>query len=411
MKLVVFLMTGLLAFSVSATAKEKGSSAHGGGAFVCVDKSHGQYLWAKSQDLIEAQSRGLSLLFSRDDEKSLNPDQLDQKERELASQALSRLAQINPTFYNLVQQALEQKVLAKRIIRKSKLLSTANIDDQRRYLDLERCEPGVPAFVFAAIYVDGQKPQRVEQTGFLNDAIRFLHLGARTDLYQGLTYNKTVWDLFHSLDRAALDVHEAVYWVMRNIFHASNSDLTRKIVSLVFSNATDEQIRDSLPSALMDFEESQAFLATESDKLNDEYETKVLAELKKEYTQATKPTLKDFVPAPVAENEAHWRCVGYWARTTRSMKSPSHFNISFVEGLNMLYENDRRYGIYHTKKDKKRPDEVVFVGIPGYDTSLHYQFGTRFKVSKDGNLVFRITEGYKKPKDWTYGKCFAVKQN
>lgn len=207
----------LMASLTSFAGNEKGN---GGGAFICktiATATAGEViLSAQSQDLWET-ARRYEVISS-----NLEADVL-------AFDVLEKLKSIGATrFLSEVKRELK-KVMGMRSIEDVKLVP---VGDSRHYVEMASCTAGTPEFTAAAIYQDQA-----------ND----------------LVFSKRVYEKFDNISKAALNVHEAVYKVLRSEYKDVDSVRTRKIVGYLFSDMDETAIIEDIPSDSFNPDSSKSY--------------------------------------------------------------------------------------------------------------------------------------------------------
>lgn len=203
LKLALVLSTFSLALPYAYSG---GGSSGGGGSFVCrsIDLTTQKEIIfsAESQDLWEV-SRKHPL---RD---------LQGTEESISREALKKLG-LNGSirFQKEVEAALE-KVLKIRSVEDVKLIS---LGDSKHWIEMATCAQGSADFAPAAIYKEEE-----------------------------LVYSKSIWEKMDSLSQGALNVHEAVYKVLREEYRDTDSVRARKIVGFLFSEMKIEELDISMP--------------------------------------------------------------------------------------------------------------------------------------------------------------------
>ena len=195
--LISVLLKGGLVYSKSF---EGGGSTGGGGSFVC--KKDGIITSAVQLDIWDLQ-RSFTLVTS-----SLN-------EKDLARQRVATIPNESSLFRKEVLAQLEI-VFKKRRILPYKI---RNVGDSRHVFEVGACESGEPSFEQAAIY-EGDK----------------------------LTYSSFIWEKMDNVSQAGLDVHEAVYKILRDEYGEKTSERTIKIVAYLFAELPDPLLKEEIPT-------------------------------------------------------------------------------------------------------------------------------------------------------------------
>ena len=200
------LSLALIVASLNSFA-EGGGSSGGGGSFVCKieDPTSRQeiILSAESQDLWEASLKNRVIISN-------------ENEKDLSRNIIKRLNDLGATrFQSEVAQALET-VLSIRDIKPVKLVS---LQDSLHWLENAVCPAGKADFAPAAIYKGKE-----------------------------LVYSSLVFNKMDNVSKAALNVHEAVYKILRDEYRDKDSLRTRQIVGYLFSDQNSEEIIDLIPS-------------------------------------------------------------------------------------------------------------------------------------------------------------------
>lgn len=209
MKMKNWMIGLMMMTSMTAMAGDTGErGGNGGGAFVCkaLDQSTMKEVIfsAVSQDIWEA-GRKNSILTSE-----LN-------ETELSLEVLRKLERTGATrFAQEIRDALIN-VLKIRSIEEVKLVTAG---DSKHFVEQALCEQGNSDFMAAAIYQDKT-----------ND----------------LVYSKMIFDKFDNVSKAALNVHEAIYKVLRQEYKDKDSVRTRKITGYLFSDMNLEDVEELIP--------------------------------------------------------------------------------------------------------------------------------------------------------------------
>lgn len=196
------LMTTALSFSAFAG----GGSTGGGGSFVCktIDPATRAeiIISAESQDIWET-ARKYKILTSSFDEK------------DLSREVIKKLSESKATRFKAeVAKALETVLK----IRSEENVKLIPLGDSKHWIEMAVCAQGQPDFAAAAIYRDDE-----------------------------LVYSKMIWTKMDNVSQAALNVHEAVYKVLRDEYGDKDSVRTRGIVGYLFSDMPYEKIEGSLP--------------------------------------------------------------------------------------------------------------------------------------------------------------------
>lgn len=196
-------------------AQAGNEGAHGGGAFACLSEN-GDMSSVESQDLWEAEKVwGLALSNWQGDE------------RDLSFRAVERIKPINSYLYDKTVDALKE-VFQRREILEVKI---EEIGDSNRKFSKDICASGKPAFVQAAIYWN-----------------LVLSEQSHLPMTYRLIYASRVFNTMSELHKAALNVHEALYKVLREMRGDRTSEDTRKAVSYLFSKASDSVLTTVLPA-------------------------------------------------------------------------------------------------------------------------------------------------------------------
>ena len=199
---------GMILTCTFAMAQSMGNgSSGGGGSFVCRDGD--KILTAVSQDVcnMEIATKELSsdVLVA-----SIPKDQFFAAEKELSYNLLKKLALLSPKFYNQVKLELD-KVFE---IRKIEPVQLRLRHPDSSHYKMPFCLEGEADYLNAAIY-DADK----------------------------LTYSLQVVSSFKRLlDWSALNVHEAIYKILRDEYSDQTSDRTQEIVGELVVKYTDQEI-------------------------------------------------------------------------------------------------------------------------------------------------------------------------
>ena len=192
-----YLATTWMLMAIAQAGDKEGN---GGGSIVCRD-STGEIKKAFLLDLWEGETlplrqNGLLPLSIVRDESTSVDDQINR--------VLNRFLQINKTaFETLVDEIW-------RIKREIKILSL-------------RIEPIHDSRNFALPEIEGLTCRKEQLASYTRE--------------NGLVVSRSIWDKLPKTDRAALIFHEAIYKWERKHLGAKDSDHTRKIVAVAFSNA------------------------------------------------------------------------------------------------------------------------------------------------------------------------------
>jgi len=182
-------------------------SAHGGGSFVCLDTNE-NVLSALSQDLWEAEN------FHK---PPLTIPERSGSEIEGAFEVIEKLNDVNPKFYLWVRDALAD-ILERREILPLKIPPTGDDD---RIVEPFKCLVGLARFLQAAIYTSDKR----------------------------ILYSQYIWDVLAPTHQMAVNVHEAVYKVLRDRYNDSDARRTIQIVGLLFSEGLPSELHQMIPPA------------------------------------------------------------------------------------------------------------------------------------------------------------------
>lgn len=222
-RLVLSLL--LMAFAASVHAGE-GAVGNGGGTWVCREQN-GDVRWVKLVDLFEAQGEfGLTLA------------QLQGKYEDIVDQTYLRLYRANPKFAEAVLKRLDEL----NYLRPSN--DVIWTDDTLSVIDdsLYRLKPSVRKCTGGLL---GSDPKSGEPMIPYGQVVNFKNDGkllVQSELFNNLT----------ETEKAALVYHEAIYALRRDVAGDKNSVSTRRIIGLLFSTLSTEELKRELQAIVPD---------------------------------------------------------------------------------------------------------------------------------------------------------------
>ncbi|WP_413578736.1 hypothetical protein ACLVWU_09375 [Bdellovibrio sp. HCB290] len=209
MKMFLFLMISVLAGTAFAAPRVN----NGGGGWACRNKQSGEVLWVKAADLTKVEFYSPGKLTEKDGHVWA----LLAEQHNLIERALPRLAQILKSYPLNISQRLRSVPEALSYIP----------DAELRYKPpTTSCPGGVVSFVqLADANLDGE-----------------------------IIYSKRVWDLpvFSNYQKAAILLHEEIYYALRKVFGDGSSYRTRQIIGLMYSGLSDFELNRQVEEVLND---------------------------------------------------------------------------------------------------------------------------------------------------------------
>ncbi|WP_413587595.1 hypothetical protein [Bdellovibrio sp. HCB274] len=209
MKTFLFLIISILAGTAFAAPRVN----NGGGGWACRNKDSGQVVWIKAADLTKVEFYSPGKLAEKDgDVWGLLREQHDLIDRTLPS--LAKILKDNPLD------------ISKKLRAAPDALSYIPDAELRYKPPVTSCPGGVVSFVqLADATLDGE-----------------------------IIYSKRVWDLpvFSNYQKAAILLHEEIYFALRKVFGDGSSYRTRQIIGLMYSGLSDFELNRQVEEVLND---------------------------------------------------------------------------------------------------------------------------------------------------------------
>jgi hypothetical protein len=205
---LIAITLGLATSGLAMAGESGGGHVGGGGGWTCREYD-GTLRWVRTLDLDEGRRSyvGYQYLPMGDE-----PEYASRTVEQWLEIAEHNLFEASPGFYSKYLFWKNHVTSVQRPVAGSKFTSTQDFDVQTAPLAKDHCKGGVI-------------PEQPEQLAIFNDELGTLEI------------NEELWgsDLLLPMERAALLMHETIYFMMRHLAHHTRSSLTRLKVAHLFS--------------------------------------------------------------------------------------------------------------------------------------------------------------------------------